>query len=90
MRRRSAPTAAMPAGPNQTCVSRAAAVRCYAAVWAAALSGSCAATSSDADGVGWHDGLLMDLIAEELDQPPADSRTRPARHLWVRAPIRAQ
>jgi RimJ/RimL family protein N-acetyltransferase len=22
----------------------------------------------DADGVGWHDGLLMDLLAEELDQ----------------------
>ncbi len=24
----------------------------------------------DADGVGWHDGLLMDLLAEELDQHP--------------------
>jgi aminoglycoside 6'-N-acetyltransferase len=23
----------------------------------------------DADGVGWHDGLLMDLLDGELDQP---------------------
>jgi aminoglycoside 6'-N-acetyltransferase len=23
----------------------------------------------DVDGAGWHDGLLMDLLAEELAQP---------------------
>jgi aminoglycoside 6'-N-acetyltransferase len=23
----------------------------------------------DVDGTGWHDGLLMDLLAEELAQP---------------------
>jgi aminoglycoside 6'-N-acetyltransferase len=23
----------------------------------------------DVDGRGWHDGLLMDLLAEELDAP---------------------
>lgn len=23
----------------------------------------------DGDGTQWHDGLLMDLLAEELDQP---------------------
>jgi hypothetical protein len=37
--------------------------------WASDRSASCAATERDADGIGWHDGLLMDLLAEEHDQP---------------------
>lgn len=32
----------------------------------------------DADGTGWHDGLLMDLLAEEL-QPRRDGVPDPRR-----------
>ncbi len=41
-------------------------IRCYAAVGFRPV-GIMRAYERDADGVGWHDGLLMDLLAEELD-----------------------
>jgi RimJ/RimL family protein N-acetyltransferase len=44
------------------------AIRCYAAVGFRPV-GIMRRYERDADGVGWHDGLLKDLIAEELDQP---------------------
>ncbi len=44
------------------------AIRCYAAVGFRAV-GIMRRYERDADGAGWHDGLLMDLLAEELDQP---------------------
>ncbi len=44
------------------------AIRCYAAVGFRPV-GVLRRYERDADGSGWHDGLLMDLLAEELDQP---------------------
>jgi aminoglycoside 6'-N-acetyltransferase len=41
------------------------AIRCYAAVGFRPVGVSW--YERDADGVGWHGGLLMDLLAEELD-----------------------
>jgi RimJ/RimL family protein N-acetyltransferase len=43
----------------------AAAIRCYAAVGFRPV-GVMRRYERDADGSGWHDGLLMDLLAEEL------------------------
>lgn len=51
-----------PAADNQ------AAIRCYSAVGFRPV-GIMRCYERDADGTGWHDGLLMDLLAEELDQP---------------------
>jgi aminoglycoside 6'-N-acetyltransferase len=45
-----------------------AAIRCYAAVGFRPV-GVMRRYERDADGRGWHDGLLMDLLAGELDQP---------------------
>jgi aminoglycoside 6'-N-acetyltransferase len=45
-----------------------AAIRCYAAVGFRPV-GLMRRYERDADGTGWHDGLLMDLLAEELDRP---------------------
>ena len=42
-----------------------AAIRCYAAVGFRPV-GVMRRYERDADGAGWHDGLLMDLLAEEL------------------------
>lgn len=42
------------------------AIRCYAAVGFRPV-GIMRRYERDADGAGWHDGLLMDLLAEELD-----------------------
>jgi len=44
------------------------AIRCYSAVGFRPV-GVMRRYERDADGTGWHDGLLMDLLAEELDQP---------------------
>lgn len=44
------------------------AIRCYSAVGFRPV-GVLRRYERDADGSGWHDGLLMDLLAEELDQP---------------------
>ena len=49
-----------PAADNQP------AIRCYAAVGFRPV-GVMRRYERDADGDGWHDGLLMDLLAEELD-----------------------
>lgn len=43
-----------------------AAIRCYAAVGFRPV-GIMRRYERDADGTGWHDGLLMDLLAEDLD-----------------------
>jgi RimJ/RimL family protein N-acetyltransferase len=43
-----------------------AAIRCYTSVGFRPI-GIMRRYERDADGVGWHDGLLMDLLAEELD-----------------------
>ena len=43
-----------------------AAIRCYAAVGFRPV-GVMRRYERDADGGGWHDGLLMDLLAEELE-----------------------
>ncbi|MGB3761907.1 MAG: GNAT family protein [Ornithinimicrobium sp.] len=43
------------------------AIRCYAAVGFRPV-GIMRRYERDADGVGWHDGLLMDLLAEEFDE----------------------
>lgn len=58
----------------------AAAIRCYAAVGFRPV-GVMRQYERDADGSGWHDGLLMDLLAADLDVPadvdawgPAGSR----------------
>jgi RimJ/RimL family protein N-acetyltransferase len=45
-----------------------AAIRCYAAVGFRPV-GVMRRYERDADGNGWHDGLLMDLLADELDPP---------------------
>ena len=42
------------------------AIRCYAAVGFQPV-GIMRRYERDADGTGWHDGLLMDLLVEELD-----------------------
>lgn len=42
------------------------AIRCYAAVGFRPI-GIMRRYERDVDGVGWHDGLLMDLLAEELN-----------------------
>ncbi len=44
------------------------AVRCYAAVGFRPV-GIMRRYERDADGAGWHDGLLMDLLVDDLDQP---------------------
>jgi len=44
------------------------AIRCYAAVGFRPV-GILRRYERDADGPGWHNGLLMDLLAEELGQP---------------------
>jgi len=44
------------------------AIRCYAAVGFRPV-GIMRRYERDANGAGWHDGLLMDLLADELDQP---------------------
>jgi RimJ/RimL family protein N-acetyltransferase len=44
------------------------AIRCYSAVGFRPV-GVMRRYERDVDGTGWHDGLLMDLLAEELDQP---------------------
>jgi aminoglycoside 6'-N-acetyltransferase len=46
------------------------AIRCYAAVGFRPV-GVLRRYERDPDGRGWHDGLLMDLLAEELVPPPA-------------------
>ncbi|MGH7881755.1 MAG: GNAT family N-acetyltransferase [Candidatus Dormibacteraceae bacterium] len=51
-----------PAADNQS------AIRCYTAVGFRPI-GVLRRYERDIDGKGWHDGLLMDLLAEELDQP---------------------
>ncbi len=45
-----------------------AAIRCYAAVGFRPV-GLMRRYERDADGAGWHDGLLMDLLADELLDP---------------------
>ena len=42
------------------------AIRCYAAVCFQPV-GIMRRYERDAGGAGWHDGLLMDLLVEELD-----------------------
>ncbi|WP_067485977.1 GNAT family N-acetyltransferase [Actinomadura hibisca] len=44
------------------------AIRCYSAVGFRPV-GVMRAYERDADGKGWHDGLLMDLLAEDLTPP---------------------
>lgn len=46
-------------------VDNAAAIRCYKAVGFREV-GVMRGYERDTDGVGWHDGLLMDLLAEDL------------------------
>lgn len=48
----------------------AAAIRCYTAVGFRPV-GVLRRYERDADGRGWHDGLLMDALAEDLTRPPA-------------------
>jgi aminoglycoside 6'-N-acetyltransferase len=45
-----------------------AAIRCYAAVGFRPV-GIMRCYERNADGAGWHDGLLMDLLADELAPP---------------------
>jgi RimJ/RimL family protein N-acetyltransferase len=52
-----------PAADNQP------AIRCYAAVGFRPV-GVMRRYERDVDGGGWHDGLLMDLLADELDPAP--------------------
>ncbi|HEX4018610.1 MAG TPA: GNAT family protein [Frankiaceae bacterium] len=47
----------------------AAAIRCYASVGFRPV-GVMRGYERDADGGGWHDGLLMDLLADELSAQP--------------------
>lgn len=65
--------------------NNAPAIRCYAAVGFVPV-GVLRQYERDADGAGWHDGLLMDLLADELGAPavtPAvpgpEGQARPAR-----------
>ena len=62
-----------------------AAIRCYTAVGFRPV-GIMRRYERDADGVGWHDGLLMDLLAEELDQPTGSSGTASATGVRPTAP----
>jgi RimJ/RimL family protein N-acetyltransferase len=50
-------------------VANQAAVRCYASVGFRPV-GIMRQYERDADGSGWHDGLLMDLLADELSAQP--------------------
>ena len=50
-------------------VDNEAAVRCYASVGFRPV-GVMRRYERDADGSGWHDGLLMDLLADELSPQP--------------------
>jgi RimJ/RimL family protein N-acetyltransferase len=50
-------------------VGNPAAIRCYASVGFQPV-GVMRRYERDADGSGWHDGLLMDLLAEELSAQP--------------------
>ncbi len=50
-------------------VDNAAAIRCYASVGFRPV-GVMRRYERDADGRGWHDGLLMELLAEELSPQP--------------------
>jgi aminoglycoside 6'-N-acetyltransferase len=50
-------------------VDNAAAIRCYASVGFRPV-GVMRRYERDADGRGWHDGLLMDLLGEELSPQP--------------------
>ena len=54
--------------PHLRRILRTAAIRCYAAVGFHPV-GVLRRYERDVDGAGWHDGLLMDLLAEELAQP---------------------
>lgn len=49
-------------------VDNEAAIRCYASVGFRPV-GVMRSYERDIEGAGWHDGLLMDLLAEELDGP---------------------
>ncbi len=51
------------------------AIRCYAAVGFRPV-GIMRRYERDADRAGWHDGLLMDLVAEELVAPTGDGGRR--------------
>ena len=51
-------------------VDNHAAIRCYSAVGFRPV-GVMRRYERDATGSGWHDGLLMDLLAEDLDRDPA-------------------
>lgn len=51
-------------------VDNLAAIRCYAAVGFRPV-GVMRRYERDPDGRGWHDALLMDVLAEELDAVPA-------------------
>lgn len=53
-----------------------AAIRCYSAVGFRPV-GVMRAYERDADGSGWHDGLLMDLLASDLDPADAEEGQRP-------------
>jgi aminoglycoside 6'-N-acetyltransferase len=53
-----------------------AAIRCYAAVGFRPV-GILRRYERDVDGSGWHDGLLMDLLAEELADAPARNDPSP-------------
>ncbi|MBD8869662.1 GNAT family N-acetyltransferase [Nocardioides donggukensis] len=52
------------------------AIRCYTAVGFRRV-GVMRRYERDADGLGWHDGLLMDVLAEELDQELDQELDRP-------------
>jgi RimJ/RimL family protein N-acetyltransferase len=54
-----------------------AAIRCYASVGFRPV-GVMRRYERDVDGAGWHDGLLMDLLAEELDAPATAVDRTPA------------
>ena len=43
-------------------------IRCYPTVGSRPV-GIMRRYERDADGIGWHDGLLMELLDEDLDQP---------------------
>lgn len=45
-----------------------AAIRCYAGVGFRPVA-VMRSYERDVDGSGWHDGLLMDLLADELEKP---------------------
>ncbi len=53
-----------------------AAIRCYSAVGFRPV-GVMRRYERDVDGEGWHDSLLMDLLAEELDPSCSSPDARP-------------